>query len=54
MNKIQEAYPTLALAGVSLSLDNETFTYQLEIQPFQLFGFNTEYMLLSEPASDND
>ena len=54
MNKIQEAYPTLALAGVSLSLDNKTFTYQLEIQPFQLFGFNTEYMLLSEPASDND
>lgn len=50
--KIQEAYPTLALAGVSLSLDNETFTYQLEIQPFQLFGFNTEYMLLSEPASE--
>lgn len=52
MNKIQEAYPTLALAGVSLSLDNENFTYQLEIQPFQLFGFNTEYMLLSEPASE--
>ena len=47
--KIKEVYPTLALAGVQLSIDNEAWSYQLEAQPFQLFGFSSEHMLVSEP-----
>ena len=47
--KIKEVYPTLALAGVQLSMDNEAWSYQLEAQPFQLFGFSSDHMLVSEP-----
>ena len=47
--KIKEVYPILALAGVQLSIDNESWTHQLEARPFQLFGFSSDHMLVSEP-----
>ena len=51
INKIQGAYSSLSLAGVEISSDEITWGYQLEAQPFQLIGFNTDNMRLSEPAS---
>ena len=52
INKIQKAYPSLALAGIEISPDEITWGHQLEAQPFQLIGFNTDNMRLSEPASE--
>ena len=52
INKIQKAYPSLALAGVEISPDEITWGHQLEAQPFQLIGFNTDNMRMSEPASE--
>ena len=52
INKIQKAYPFLALAGVEISSDEITWGHQLEAQPFQLIGFNTDNMRLSEPESE--
>lgn len=48
IDKIMEAYPNLDLQGVELSLTGAdgTFTYVLDPQPQQLFGFNVDNMIL--------
>lgn len=54
INKIQEAYPQVPVNGVQLALDDNVFSYQVQVQEYQLIQFDDSKISIIEPVSKDD
>ncbi len=54
INKIQEDYPQVQVNGVQLALDDNVFSYQVQVQEYQLIQFDDSKISIIEPVSKDD